>query len=105
MDKRIQYIEKAMNAAKANQVQLLEAYPFTCCKCGKEATAAPSVFMLLGSNHGHGHCPNEKCGILFHLSITKEMKGNRMIAEPYSLAYGFCKEIKPLELKINHQKS
>jgi len=62
-----------------------ERYAFNCPECDETNHAAPSIFMKMGMNFGHGSCLG--CGQLLYLSIDDN--NERMIA---ALRAGFFKE-------------
>lgn len=56
----------------------LPRYNFKCPECGHEQSAAPSISMNMGRNHGHGSCM--KCKTFLHLEIIDDMHGSEMKA-------------------------
>jgi len=57
---------------------LKKRYNFTCPNCLYEQSAAPSLFMEMGYNAGHGSCMN--CDVFLHLEIVPDLDGHEMKA-------------------------
>lgn len=55
-----------------------ERYNFICPNCKYEQSAAPSMFMEMGLNLGHGTCM--KCKMFLHLEIVPDINGDSMSA-------------------------
>lgn len=47
-----------------------ERLPVSCCVCGHEFSAAKSIAMETGLNHGHGACP--ACKAFLHLTMNED---------------------------------
>ena len=62
---------------------LKERYPFDCCLCGHNQTAAPSLFMQMGENIGGGACL--ACGEYLMLEISDDGEGDCMISSSMEL--------------------
>ncbi len=56
-------------------------YDLICPKCGYDQHAAPSMFMEMGFNSGHGKCL--KCSAFLHLRIVPDLDGDAMEAAPW----------------------
>ena len=59
--------------------EVKERYPFTCCSCGHEQSARPSIFMtMMMLNEGGGTCLS--CGVYLMLEIGEDGRGDCMIS-------------------------